>query len=164
MSAAEARRGFMALALAAGAVFGLALGIRSALPLFISPLNSATGLGYATLSFAFGIQQLMWGVAQPVAGALSDRWGARYVMVAGMVDVGEQTGALPEMLAKIADNCDEEVENAASAMTSLLEPIMIVFLAVVVGSIVIAVFLPIFRIIDFGFDSGQERGVPSRGE
>src|ERR1035437_5362240 len=50
-------------------------------------------------------------------------------MVFSMVDVGEQTGALPEMLLKIADNYDEEVDNAVSAMTSLLEPIMIVFLA-----------------------------------
>jgi len=57
-------------------------------------------------------------------------------MVISMVDVGEQTGALPEMLMKIADNFDEEVDNAVAAMTSLLEPIMIVFLAVVVGSIV----------------------------
>ena len=60
-----------------------------------------------------------------------------------MVDVGEQTGALPEMLMKIADNYDEEVDNAVAAMTSLLEPIMIVFLAVIVGSIVIAMFLPL---------------------
>ena len=60
-----------------------------------------------------------------------------------MVDVGEQTGALPEMLLKIADNCDEEVDNAVTAMTSLLEPVMIVFLAVVVGGIVIALFLPL---------------------
>jgi type IV pilus assembly protein PilC len=69
-------------------------------------------------------------------------------MVAGMVDVGEQTGALPDMLMKIADNYDEEVDNAVSAMTSLLEPIMIVFLAVVVGSIVIALFLPIIILIN----------------
>ncbi|MDB6065526.1 MAG: Type secretion system protein [Pedosphaera sp.] len=67
-------------------------------------------------------------------------------MVVGMVDVGEQTGALPEMLNKIADNYDEEVDNAVTAMTSLLEPIMIVFLGVVVGSIVIAMFLPIINI------------------
>ena len=68
-------------------------------------------------------------------------------MVVGMVDIGEQTGALPDMLMKIADGCDEEVDNAVSAMTSLLEPIMIVFLAVVVGSLVIAMFLPILAII-----------------
>jgi type IV pilus assembly protein PilC len=67
-------------------------------------------------------------------------------MVAGMVDVGEQTGALPEMLMKIADNYDDEVDNTVSALTSLLEPVMIVFLAVVVGGIVIAVFLPIIQV------------------
>src|ERR1017187_6959716 len=59
-------------------------------------------------------------------------------MVVSMADVGEQTGALPEMLLKISDNYDEEVDNAVASMTSLLEPIMIVFLAVMVGSIVIA--------------------------
>ena len=61
----------------------------------------------------------------------------------GMVDVGEQTGALPDMMLKIADQCDNDVDNAVSAMASLLEPIMIVILAVIVGSIVIAMFLPI---------------------
>ncbi|MFM7102061.1 MAG: type II secretion system F family protein, partial [Verrucomicrobiota bacterium] len=76
-------------------------------------------------------------------------------MVISMVDVGEQTGALPEMLLKIADNYDDEVDNAVSAMTSLLEPIMIVFLAVIVGSIVIALFLPLITLIDkLGSDGG----------
>jgi type IV pilus assembly protein PilC len=60
------------------------------------------------------------------------------------------------MLLKIADNYDAEVDNAASALTSLLEPIMIVFLAVVVGSIVIAMFLPIITLVT-GFD-GQDAG------
>lgn len=68
-------------------------------------------------------------------------------MVISMVDVGEQTGALPEMLLKIADNYDDEVDNAVAAMTSLLEPIMIVFLAVIVGSIVIAMFLPLIDLM-----------------
>jgi type IV pilus assembly protein PilC len=68
-------------------------------------------------------------------------------MVVSMVDVGEQTGALPEMLLRIADNFDEEVDNSVAAMTSLLEPIMIVFLAVIVGSIVIAMFLPLINMI-----------------
>jgi type IV pilus assembly protein PilC len=62
-----------------------------------------------------------------------------------MVDVGEQTGALPEMLMKVADNYDDEVDNAVNSMTSLLEPIMILFLAVVVGSIVVAMFMPIVK-------------------
>ena len=77
-------------------------------------------------------------------------------MLAGMVDVGEQTGALPDMLMKIADTYDEEVDNAVSALTSLLEPTMIVFLAMIVGSIVIAMFLPIVRLIEIG--SGENGG------
>src|ERR1017187_7540853 len=78
-------------------------------------------------------------------------------MVISMVDVGEQTGALPEMLLKIADNFDEEVDNAVAAMTSLLEPIMIVFLAVIVGSIVIAMFLPLIDLMNtMGGDSGDK--------
>jgi type IV pilus assembly protein PilC len=76
-------------------------------------------------------------------------------MVAGMVDVGEQTGALPDMLMKIAETCDEEVDNAVNALTSLLEPVMIIFLAVVVGSIVIAMFLPIISVLP-GSDSGAD--------
>jgi type IV pilus assembly protein PilC len=79
-------------------------------------------------------------------------------MVVSMVDVGEQTGALPEMLLKIADTYDEEVDNAVSAMTSLLEPIMIIFLAVVVGSIVIAMFLPLISMISQMSGSGGEGG------
>ncbi len=68
-------------------------------------------------------------------------------MVISMIDVGEETGQLPEMLLKIAEVYDDEVDNAVSGLTSLLEPIMIVFLAVVVGTIVIALFLPLITII-----------------
>lgn len=69
------------------------------------------------------------------------------VMVAGMLDIGEQTGALPEMLMKVADAYDDQVDNAAGVLTSILEPLLILFLAVVVGSIVIAMFLPIIVIV-----------------
>jgi type IV pilus assembly protein PilC len=68
-------------------------------------------------------------------------------MVISMIDVGEETGQLPEMLLKIADVYDDEVDNSVAAMTAALEPIMIVFLAVVVGTIVIALFLPLISII-----------------
>ncbi len=79
-------------------------------------------------------------------------------MVISMVDVGEQTGALPEMLLKIADNYDEEVDNAVAAMTSLLEPIMIVCLAVIVGSIVIAMFMPLIDLMNrVGDTSGGKK-------
>jgi type IV pilus assembly protein PilC len=68
-------------------------------------------------------------------------------MVISMVDVGEETGQLPDMLLKIADVYDDEVDNAVDAMTSMIEPIMIVFLAVIVGTIVIALFMPMITII-----------------
>ena len=68
-------------------------------------------------------------------------------MVISMVDVGEETGQLPEMLLKIADVYDDEVDNAVTALTSMLEPLMIVVLALVVGVIVMALFLPLVKII-----------------
>ncbi len=73
--------------------------------------------------------------------------GAFPPMVISMIDVGEETGQLPEMLLKIAEVYDDEVDNSVAAITSLLEPIMIVFLAVVVGTIVIALFMPLISII-----------------
>ena len=68
-------------------------------------------------------------------------------MVVHMINVGENTGALDQMLSKIADFYDDEVDTAVSALTSLLEPIMIVFLGVVVGGLVVAMYLPIFRLV-----------------
>ena len=69
-------------------------------------------------------------------------------MVISMVEVGEETGKLPEMLDKIANTYDEEVDNAVGALTSLIEPLMIVGLAGMVGTIVIALFLPLTKIIE----------------
>lgn len=69
-------------------------------------------------------------------------------MVTSMVEIGEETGELPDMLTRIADNYDEDVDNAVASMTSLIEPVMIVLLALVVGFIVIALFLPIVGIIE----------------
>ena len=68
-------------------------------------------------------------------------------MVTSMIDVGEETGDLATMLNRVADNYDEDVDNAVAGITSIIEPIMIVFLALVVGFIVIALFLPIVEII-----------------
>ena len=73
--------------------------------------------------------------------------GAFPPMVVSMIDVGEETGQLPEMLLKIADVYDDEVDSSVAAMTAALEPIMIVFLALVVGTIVIALFMPLISII-----------------
>ena len=69
-------------------------------------------------------------------------------MVISMISVGEQTGGLDEMLSKIADFYDEEVDAAVSNLLSLLEPLMIVFLGVVVGGMVVSMYLPIFDMIN----------------
>ena len=69
-------------------------------------------------------------------------------MVISMISVGEQTGGLDEMLTKIADFYDEEVDAAVSGLLALMEPVMIVFLGVVVGGMVIAMYLPIFDMIN----------------
>lgn len=68
-------------------------------------------------------------------------------MVISMVDVGEETGQLPDMLMRVAEVYDEEVDNSVTALTAMLEPLMIVFLALVVGSIVLAMFMPMMDII-----------------
>jgi len=78
-------------------------------------------------------------IAQPLGES-----GIFPAMVVQMISVGETTGALDQMLSKIADFYDEEVETAVDALTSMIEPFMIVFLGGIVGSIIIAMYLPIF--------------------
>jgi len=68
-------------------------------------------------------------------------------MVTQMISVGEQTGALDAMLGKIADFYDDEVDTAVGALTALLEPLMIVILGVIIGGLVVAMYLPIFRLV-----------------
>jgi type IV pilus assembly protein PilC len=68
-------------------------------------------------------------------------------MVVSMVEVGEETGALAEMLTRIANTYDDEVDNAVAGMTAAIEPALIIVLALVVGTIVIAMFLPMIKII-----------------
>jgi len=68
-------------------------------------------------------------------------------MVIQMINVGEQTGGLDGMLVKIADFYDEEVDTAVESLTAALEPIMIVFLGIIVGGMVVSMYLPIFDLI-----------------
>ena len=68
-------------------------------------------------------------------------------MVVSMVQVGEETGALPDMLTRVANTYDDEVDNAVAGLTAAIEPALIIFLAVIVGTIVIAMFLPMISII-----------------
>ena len=73
------------------------------------------------------------------------------ILMTSMVEVGEETGELPEMLHRISGNYDDDVDNAVAGITSIIEPIMIVLLAVTIGFIVIALFLPIIEIMQSGF-------------
>jgi type IV pilus assembly protein PilC len=98
---------------------------------------------------ANGVQQVHDAVKE--GEAMAGPLGATKIfpdMVVSMIEVGEETGKLPEMMEKIADTYEEEVDLAVDALTSMIEPLMIVFLAVVVGTIVIALFMPLVKIIE----------------
>ena len=82
----------------------------------------------------------------PVARPLEST-GVFPPMVTSMIEVGEHSGQLPEMLNKVADIYEDEVDNAVAGLSAMIEPILILFLALVVGTIVIALFLPIIRIV-----------------
>jgi len=79
------KRSGWAITLAAAAILMVTMGTRQSLGLFISPLESSTGLGITTISLAFAIAQLMWGVIQPVSGAVADRYGPAKILIAGLV-------------------------------------------------------------------------------
>jgi type IV pilus assembly protein PilC len=84
---------------------------------------------------------------ETIAGPLKES-GVFPPMVVQMINVGEQTGGLDEMLEKIADFYDDEVDSAVATLLSALEPIMIVFLGVIVGGMIVAMYLPIFDMIN----------------
>jgi MFS family permease len=80
---------------AAAAIMMVTMGMRQSIGLFISPLNSATGLGITTVSLAFAVAQLTWGAIQPVAGAVSDRYGPSRVLAAGLILLALGTALTP---------------------------------------------------------------------
>ncbi|HMA89736.1 MAG TPA: MFS transporter [Burkholderiales bacterium] len=90
---ASNRTGAIALTAAAVALLAITMGSRSVFGLFLSPLNSATGLGIATISFAVAASQLAWGAAQPLCGLLTERYGPARVIFAGTL-LAAATGAL----------------------------------------------------------------------
>ena len=83
--------------LAAAGAFALTMGVRQTMGLFIGPLNTATGLGLASISLAFAFGQLFWGLTQPFAGAVADRVGAGRVLLAGLLLVAAGTALTPYM-------------------------------------------------------------------
>jgi predicted MFS family arabinose efflux permease len=83
--------------LAAGGVFAVTMGARQSMGLFLSVINSTTGLGLASISLAFGVGQLWWGLTQPVAGLIADRYGAGRVLLFGLLLVCLGTALVPLM-------------------------------------------------------------------
>jgi MFS family permease len=91
------RRSAWIVTLAAAAILMVTMGARQSLGLFVSPLNSSTGLGIVTISLALAVAQLMWGAIQPVAGAVADRYGPSRVLIAGLVVLSIGTAITPFM-------------------------------------------------------------------
>jgi len=87
----------VAVTLAAAAFLMVTMGMRQSLGLFVSPLNSSTGLGIATISFSLAVAQFTWGAAQPVAGALADRYGTGKVLAAGLLLLAAGLAVTPLM-------------------------------------------------------------------
>ncbi|MEO7244256.1 MAG: MFS transporter [Rubrivivax sp.] len=92
-----ARPAFWLVLVAAGGTFALTMGARQSMGLFLGPINTATGLGLASISLAFAFGQLWWGLTQPVAGLVADRIGAGRVLVLGVVLVAIGTALIPWM-------------------------------------------------------------------
>ena len=88
---------FWPLAIAGAAILAVTMGIRQSLGLFVSPLNTATGLGIVTVSFALAVGQFVWGAAQPVFGAIADRAGPVRVMMAGGILLAAGLAVTPFM-------------------------------------------------------------------
>ena len=87
--------GAMGITLAAAGILMVTMGARQSLGLFVGPLNTSTGLGIVTISFAMAIAQFTWGAVQPLAGAAADRWGPRPVLLVGIVVLALGTALTP---------------------------------------------------------------------
>src|SRR5919198_4998557 len=90
-------RSTLLITAAAAAMLMVTMGMRNSLGLFVSPLNSSTGLGIVTISFALAVAQFVWGAVQPVAGALADRHGPRPVLTGGLIILAAGTALTPFM-------------------------------------------------------------------
>jgi MFS family permease len=89
--------GVLATTLAAAGILAVTMGARQSMGLFISPMNTSTGLGIATISLALAVAQFVWGAAQPVAGAIADRHGPRPVLIGGLIIMALGSALTPFM-------------------------------------------------------------------
>ena len=97
MQAVSAKRIFWTLVLASAAIMAVTVGLRQTMGLFVSPLNTSTGLGIVTISFALAVGQFAWGAAQPLFGLLADRIGSYKVIVIGALLLAIGLAATPYM-------------------------------------------------------------------
>src|ERR1039457_1570755 len=81
----SAKRQYWTLVISAALILAVTMGIRNAMGLFVSPLNTSSGLGIVTISFALAVGQFVWGAAQPIFGALADRAGSVRIIALGAV-------------------------------------------------------------------------------
>jgi MFS family permease len=89
--------GVLATTLAAAGILAITMGARQSMGLFISPMNTTTGLGIATISLALAVAQFVWGVAQPIAGGIADRYGPRPVLMGGLIIMAIGSALTPFM-------------------------------------------------------------------
>lgn len=90
-------QGALGITLAAAGILMITMGARQSIGLFVGPINTSTGLGIATISFALAIAQFTWGAVQPLAGAAADRWGPRAVLIGGVLMLAVGTALTPLM-------------------------------------------------------------------
>ena len=90
-------QGALGITLAAAGILMMTMGARQSIGLFVGPINTSTGLGIATISFALAIAQFTWGAVQPLAGAAADRWGPRAVLIGGVFMLAVGTALTPLM-------------------------------------------------------------------
>ena len=90
-------QGALGITLAAAGILMITMGARQSIGLFVGPINTSTGLGIATISFALAIAQFTWGAVQPLAGAAADRWGPRAVLIGGVIMLATGTALTPLM-------------------------------------------------------------------
>ncbi|MEW6512689.1 MAG: MFS transporter [Pseudomonadota bacterium] len=89
--------GVLATTLAAAGILAITMGARQSMGLFISPMNTSTGLGIATISLALAVAQFIWGAAQPIAGGIADRYGPRPVLIGGLIIMALGSALTPFM-------------------------------------------------------------------
>ncbi len=121
--------------------------LRSGVNILVSLEIVAKTSGNMVIEQAIDNMRMSIKEGESIAGPLKAS-GVFPPMVVRMIDVGERTGSLDEMLQKIADFYEDQVDVAVGGLTQLLEPVMIVFLGVVVGGIVIAMFMPLFKLTE----------------